>query len=355
MVFSLHYVISSQAAQNLMRIEAARQAVAMLPLNERVLAGLRQSARLISTHYSTQIEGNRLSQAQVEQVVLRDQRIHRRERDRKEVRGYYVALEYVDSYAASHATITETYIQTLHAMVMGGGRKRCKPTPYRDGQNVIRDAGSGAIVYMPPEARDVPALMGDMVAWINRHAEDVPIPIVASVAHYQFATIHPYYDGNGRVARLLTNTVLHQHGYGLRGIYNLEEYYARNLHDYYAALDVGEGHNYYMGRAEADVSGWVEFFLAGMAESFEAVREQMQQAVPAGDRSAWFRSLDARQRKVLPLFDEWAEISTSQLAQCLKLAPRSARKLAQQWVQEGFLTVSNPSKRGRTYRLGNFA
>jgi Fic family protein len=190
-----------------------------------------------------------------------------------------------------------------------------------------------------------------MVAWINHHTADVPIPIVAAIAHYQFATIHPYYDGNGRVARLLTNTVLQQHGYGLRGIYNLEEYYAGNLHAYYAAIAIGKSHNYYMGRAESDISGWIEYFIAGMATSFEAVRQKMKQSSSAGDRSDWMRLLDARQRRALPLFDEWAEITTSQLAELLKLSPRGARALAQKWVQDSFLVIADSSKRGRTYRL----
>ncbi len=351
MDFELRYTITSRAARGLMRIEAARQAVAALPLNEGLLAGLRRSARLVSTHYSTRIEGNRLSREQVERVLVHGDRIARRERDEKEVKGYYAALDHAESHAAVYEMLTEMFIRKLHAIVMGGGKVRCKPTPYRDGQNVIRDSGTGRIVYMPPEAADVPALMKEMVAWVNMHAADAPVPIVAAIAHYQFATIHPYYDGNGRVARLLTNTVLHQHGYGLRGIYNLEEYYARNLGDYYAALDVGEGHNYYMGRAESDISGWIEYFIAGMAESFEAVREKMRQSAPAGDRSDWIRSLDARQRKVLPLFEEWAEITTPRIAELLKLSPRGARALAQKWVQDGFLVIANPSNRGRTYRL----
>lgn len=336
-----------------MRIEAARQAVADLPLNERVLSGLRQSARLVSTHYSTQIEGNRLTQAEVERVLVRGEHIRQRERDEREVKGYYAALDHAQSYAADHSRITETYIRKLHALVMAGGKTRCKPTPYRDGQNVIRDAGSGRIVYMPPEAADLPGLMKHLVAWINRHAGDLPVPVVAAIAHYQFATIHPYYDGNGRVARLLANTVLHQHGYGLHGIYNLEEYYAENLRDYYAALDVGDSHNYYMGRAEADISGWVEYLVAGIAASFEAVQEKMRDSAQVGDQSDWIHSLDVRQRKVLPLFDEWAEITTSQIAELLKLSPRGARALAQKWVREGFLVIANPSKRGRTYRRGS--
>jgi Fic family protein len=75
---------------------------------------------------------------------------------------------------------------------------------------------------------------------------EIPIPIIAAIAHYQFATIHPYYGGNGRTARILTTLILHMNGYALKGIYALEEYYAVNLPAYYNALTVGDSHNYYM-------------------------------------------------------------------------------------------------------------
>jgi Fic family protein len=96
--------------------------------------------------------------------------------------------------------VSEATVQRLHALVMGGGRTRAKATPYRDGQNVIWDARSQAIVYLPPEAKDVLALMAQVVAWINLE-DGLPVPIKAAIAHYQFATIHPYYDGNGGTAR----------------------------------------------------------------------------------------------------------------------------------------------------------
>ena len=78
------------------------------------------------------------------------------------------------------------------ALVMAGGRTKVKPTPYREGQNVIRDSRSRGIVYMPPEAGDVPSLMKDLVTWINSTGrEELPCPLRAAIAHYQFATIHP--------------------------------------------------------------------------------------------------------------------------------------------------------------------
>jgi len=122
----------------------------------------------------------------------------------------------------------------------GGSKRQPVPTPYRDGQKVMRDSRSRAFVYMPPEASDVPVLMSGMVEWVNRSlSEEIPCPIVAGLAHYQFATIHPYFDGNGRTTRLLTTLILHLGGYDLKGLYSLETYFARNLRAYYAALTVG--------------------------------------------------------------------------------------------------------------------
>ena len=200
MSFEPRYSITSRIASALMRIEAARQVAATLPLNERVLAGLRQSAPACVDALLDADRGQSAHAGPGGAGLVHGRRIHQRERDEKEVKGYYAALDHAESYAAGHKTITETYIRKLHALAMAGGKTRCKPTPYRNGQNVIRDSGSGAIVYMPPEAADVPILMKEMVVWINLRTADVPVPIVAAIAHYQFATIHPYYDGNGRVA-----------------------------------------------------------------------------------------------------------------------------------------------------------
>ena len=73
---------------------------------------------------------------------------------------------------------------------------------------------------MPPEAEDVPGFMKELVAWINQSKEEMPIPVVAGVAHYQFETIHPFFDGNGRTGRMLTTWILYQ------GSYDLGKFYA---------------------------------------------------------------------------------------------------------------------------------
>jgi len=237
---------------------------------------------------------------------------------------------------------------------MGGGKMRVKATPYRDGQNVIRDAHSNAIVYMPPEAKDVPWLLEQLIIWINQK-DDLPVPIKAAIAHYQYATIHPYYDGNGRTARLLTTLVLHLGTYDLKGLYALEEYYARNLKAYYEALTIGPSHKYYVGRAEADITKWVAYFIEGMATSFEKVRDQaLREAERSGkDQSKVLRNLDAKQRKALTLFQKSREITAKDVAELFGYQPRTATLLCQRWAADGFLETTNPAKKSRRYKLND--
>lgn len=126
--------------------------------------------------------------------------------------------------------------------------------------------------------------MAALIAWVNQNTS-LPCPIVAAIAHYQLATIHPYYDGNGRCARLLTTLILHLGGYDLKGLYSLEEYYARNLGAYYEALTIGDSHNYYFGREKADITKWVEYFIEGMLVAFENVLNHMTAVQSSADQS----------------------------------------------------------------------
>jgi Fic family protein len=350
-MFAPNFRITPLIMQALMSIEADRQAVNDLPFDVEMLAALRETARLIATHRSTQIEGNRLTQMEV-QETLSGARFPGRERDEREVRHYYRAIEDVEQLAQMPGGTTEASLQRLHSRVLHG---RTSPTPYRDGQNVIRDSLSSDIVYLPPEAKDVPLLMAELIVWLNGELEraELPVPIIAALTHYQFATIHPYYDGNGRTARLLTTLILHKAGYGLKGLYSLEEYYARNINGYYQALVVGASHNYYLGRVEADVTGFVDYFCQGMAEAFSAVRVQAASASRRGalDRSPLLRRLDPRQRLLLALFRTRAIVTTAEIAAHLHLSPRTVVALCREWVAVGFLVLHDPSRKNRSYSL----
>jgi len=258
-MFNPIFTLTSQIVQLLMKLAQLKQEIQNLPITPTVLVSLRESVRLEASHYSTLIEGNRLTLDQVEGLIKMGSSLLGRKRDEEEVLGYYAALEKIKIMFQAHQPLTEKDIQYIHALVMGKGRTKIRPTSYRDGQNAIYDSQSKRLVYLPPEAHDVHGLMKDLVDWINlAEQQDIPCPLRAAIAHYQFATIHPYYDGNGRTARLLATIILHRGGYDLKGLYSLEEYYAKNLSAYYDALSIGASHNYYFGRAEADITSWLK-------------------------------------------------------------------------------------------------
>lgn len=350
MAFSPKYTITSKILKAITSIEIVRHEIIGLPITASMIVSLRESARLASTHHSTAIEGNRLSPPEVAEVIRGGGHFPNREKDEFEVRNYYKALELMEKLAKETRPITEKDIKTLHGLSFEG---RVKPTPYRDGQNVIRNGK--LVVYIPPKAEEVPTLMADLIEWIEQSVlVDLPIPFVAGLAHYQFATIHPYYDGNGRTARLLATLILHKYGYDLKSIYSLEEYYARNLQAYYNALTIGSDEDYYEGhRATADLTGFLEYFVEGMSDSFDKVRQSAEKAQRSGDmdQSLLLRNLSPKQRQVLKLFFSSQRISAREIAQFFQVSDRQARHLCKQWVEEKFLEVSNPAPKTRDFRL----
>ena len=353
-MFKPIFIITPQLSTILMRIEQLKQEIQNLPITPTVLASLRESARLSTIHYSTYIEGNRLTLEEVGDLVKGGSVFPGRKREEDEILGYYAALEKVKSLSFIQKPITEEDIQNLHSLVMSGGKTNFKPIPYRDGQNAIYGGNSKAIVYLPPEAKDVSQLMADLVEWVAKsEKENFPCPLLAAIAHYQFATIHPYYDGNGRTARLLATIILHRGGYDLKDLYSLEEYYAKNLQAYYSAISVGSSHNYYFGRADAEITSWIDYFCLGMIDSFEKVKTHALIEYSKGfeDKSESLRDLDAQQQTAITLFKKRKIISSKDIQTFFELSPRAARALCTKWLNAGFLVLKNPAKKNRTYEL----
>lgn len=291
-----------------------------------------------------------MTSIEVGEVIKGGGNFPHRQKDENEVKNYYKGLEYLEIIANNNSSIQEQDIKTLHGISFFGKKK---PTLYRDGQNVIKKGK--LIVYIPPKAEDVPTLMDDLIKWIIKALkEKVPVPIIAGLAHYQFATIHPYYDGNGRTARLLTTLILHKYGYALKGIYSLEEYYAKNLQDYYNALTVGNDEDYYEGdRKNSDLTSFLEYFIQGMLESFEkiSIKVRSVQEKSIMDQSLVLRNLTPQQRQAIKLFIASKEISSKEISEFFKCSERQARHLCQKWVVDNFLVISNISFKNRKYKL----
>jgi len=122
---------------------------------------------------------------------------------------------------------------------------------------------------------------------------------------------------------------------------------------YYRAMSVGPSHNYYFGRAESDITTWVEYFMEGMAVAFEKVVAQMIVSREEGgeDHSDLLRTLDPKQRKALELFKEYNVVTAKQVGELFGFQPRTNAALCKKWTLGGFLKVLDSSNKARKYTL----
>jgi len=146
---------------------------------------------------------------------------------------------------------------------------------------------------------------------------------------------------------------LHLGGYDLKGLYSLEEYYAKNLLAYYRAISIGPSHNYYFGRIESKITGCIDYFVEGMVFAFEKVVTQMLDSQNKGekDHSDLMRTLDPKQRKALELFKNYNVITSNQIGELFGFQSRTNTALCKKWVDVGFLEIVDHSNKARKYKL----
>ena len=146
---------------------------------------------------------------------------------------------------------------------------------------------------------------------------------------------------------------MHLGGYDLKGLYSLEEYYAKNLLAYYRAISIGPSHNYYFGRIESKITGCIDYFVEGMVFAFEKVVTQMLDSQNKGekDHSDLMRTLDPKQRKALELFKNYNVITSNQIGELFGFQSRTNTALCKKWVDVGFLEIVDHSNKARKYKL----
>ena len=358
------FKITAALIKLLKEIEACHQALSSLPMTLQQLTALRESARQMSTHYSTRLSGNRLSVLQVA-TVLQDGQLMNRTREANEIKNYDCAREFMDSLISSRsAPLQLQTIQTLHGLMTEGKRQI---SALRDSQSVLIDRASLALGQTSPDTQDITELMSNLVCWINQQIQQprLPIPLIAAITHYQLIAIRPFDDGNGRIARLLTHWVIHKCGYGLKGIYTLEAYFAKNPQAYRQALSTPYPINHQFGRANTDLSRWMMYFCQGMAYTFAAIQlptTSLKKTLPSLkptptptpttiDPSKLLRKLDPKQRLVLPLFQHSQYITCRDLADLLQVHKRTALNFFHRWAEEGFIISHGIGNKNRKYEL----
>ena len=255
-------VLTNDSLRYITEIEKNRYIVSEINLPGSAASRLRKNSKKKSSYASNRIEGNPLSEEQVDEVIDRDGHKHFLKPE-QEVRNYFLALNYLEKKAEKKEKFSKKLILDVQKLVEKGASKEkigLRGTMPPGVLFAVYDSKTGNPDYIPPEYSDVPKLLDELVQYVNT-TDDHPV-IAAAIVQYQLVTIHPFEDGNGRTARLLSGYILDINGYGFNGIGSLEEYFAYDVNEYYESIQMGLPALYYSGRDNPPHPEiWINYFL----------------------------------------------------------------------------------------------
>jgi len=268
-MYSPKFDITNKILKNIGIIEASREVIDHAPLLPYYEKQFKNDAMVRTVHFGTHIEGNELNLDQAEKV-LSGQDVVARERDIQEVINYRKAMEFLEEIREKKQEISEELIKKLHKITVNKILPVEKCGEYRKTQVVIKNSQTGQVSFRPPEASTVSAQIKELLAFIdNPQNQDIHPVLKSGIVHYELVRIHPFLDGNGRVARALSTLILFLEGYDIRKFFSLEEYFDSNAAEYYNALQS-------VARQAGDLTKWLEYFTQGLAIELSKIKDKVE-------------------------------------------------------------------------------
>ncbi len=297
-----------------------------------------QENQILATHYSTSIEGNPLSPQDVTNVILGD-RIPTTKSER-EVKNYFLVLTSLTNMAREQVPITVELTEKLHHRLMEGIEHKDLGT-VRDGPVFVghKESGEYVVKHNPPfhTAKEIKEALTELYTWLTTEKELHPM-LKTGILHHQFAYIHPFFDGNGRLARLLTTYYLLREHYEVSKYFILDDYYDVDRLTYSDMLhtaDTGEN------------TVWLEYFLEGIASSLQSaigrideLRRFMLDEFEGEKRVL----VTPREEEVLQIVIDKKAVKSSDIEESFKVSRQQAHALLSSLVSKGMLRKFGKTK-----------
>jgi len=272
MLFNPKFTITLRINKALVEIERVRGFLDAVKLKDDWIADMQKKALILESHHSTHIEGTALSLEQA-QNILEGKKIKGVNRDdEKELLNYKKAMDFITKYLGKEDPITEGLIRELHRITVKGVRSdKADPGNYRKIQNYVVNSLTREIIYTPPAPLEVPHLMREFAGWLNKNKDLSPV-LTAGIAQFQLVHIHPFIDGNGRTARLLSTLILYKTDYDFKRLFTISKYYDKNRPAYYKAIQSVRNN-------AMDMTDWLEYFVIGLQRQMKEIKEKGEQII----------------------------------------------------------------------------
>lgn len=298
---------------------------------------------------SSRIEGTK---TEVEEVLLKNEELLPEKRnDWKEVQNYIEAMNHSISMLEK-LPVSTRLIKESHKILLQSVRGEHKtPGEFRKSQNWIGGATINDAVFIPPPQTEVPELMSDLESFLLNENINVPPLIKAALAHYQFETIHPFLDGNGRIGRLLITLFLVSSGVLSKPTLYLSDYFEKHRNLYYDNLN--------NVRAANNLTQWIKFFLVAVIETSKrgiqtfnqilALKEEIE-----NDRIISLGKKLPKAKKLINYLYGNPILSSADITQKLNVTPATANSLIEDFIKLRILVEITGGKRYRVYSFQKY-
>ena len=297
---------------------------------------------------SSRIEG---SQTGIGEALMPEEQIQPEHRDDwREVHNYITAVNTAIAQLKD-LPLSNRLLKETHAILMQGVRGEHKqPGEFRSSQNWIGGSSLRDAMFIPPHPDTVPELMSDLEKFWHNEAITVPHLVRIAISHYQFETIHPFLDGNGRIGRLMIPLYLVSHGLLTKPSLYLSDFFERNRASYYDALT--------QVRVANQMIHWVRFFLSGVTETATKGRDVFRQILTlrteAEQAVLGLGKRTPNARKVLNLLYRKPLIAASNVENALHVSVPTANALIRDLTELGILVEITGQQRWRTYAFERY-
>jgi|SRR5690554_2465508 len=297
---------------------------------------------------SSKIEG---TQTNFQEAFFNKEEISKEKRDDwEEVQNYIDAMN--QAVQQLHTLpFSSRLIKQTHKILLKGVRGKHKaPGEYRSSQNWIGGASINDAVFIPPVQHSIADLMSDLEKFANNELNSLPDLLKIGIIHYQFETIHPFLDGNGRVGRLLITLYLVDKGILKAPILYLSDFFERNRQLYYD--------NLMRVRTHHDLIQWLKFFLTGVieiakkgVETFDGIL-QLKASLEGKVNSLGSRAGDAQ--KIINYLYQRPIIDATKVIQLTGKSKATAYKIIDELEKMKILEEISGSKRNKLYRFEDY-